>query len=205
MNTTIDLTAIPLWAAVTITVVLFLAAVGAVFLGNRILAGLRSTHALSDEPPAESEPPMVVVAPWSDAGTSDVLTGVVWRREIEAATAPVFESTPLPDHVSVWRMPEWKLDDPDRTQLWPIIKGYDAEDLDPGPEPEVDPNTRRRFVRSDAEMGALAVAQGFESAGEQVKDPAIAEAAKWLPKARTSRRLSIDLGELGVRTAEVSA
>ncbi|GIH07353.1 hypothetical protein Rhe02_54200 [Rhizocola hellebori] len=185
--------------SVTIFELLGTFAAGALFMylaqWARELMRANSRDAGKVEAPAEpaADPPMLVVAPWSDAGTSDVLTGVVWRREIEAATVPVFESTPLPDHVSVWRMPEWKLDDPDRTQLWPIIKGYDAEDLDPGPEPEVDPNTRRRFVRSDVEMGALAVAQGFESAGEQAKDPAIAEAAKWLPKARSNRKVLVDL------------
>lgn len=189
MNTTIDLTAFPLWLAAVIALVLFLAAVGAFFIGSRIYAGFRPPRWMrEDHAPAEpaADLPMLVVAPWSEAGTSDVLTGaVVWRREVEAAPVPVFDSTPLPDHDSVWRFKPFNLDDPQRTGAWPIVRGVDAQDLDMEEEPpkqlpgfEVEESARKRF---------------------QISSEVLREVAENLPKKRKTRaKVDLDAGTVVV-------
>jgi hypothetical protein len=145
--------------------------------------------------PVEPEPQMTVIPPWSQPADDPEPVPPAWRERLALESAPTFASMPLPGHKSVWRFKPWGLDDPDHTGAWPIIQGVDAMDLDMEPgQPQVDPAAQRRFERSEAEMSALAAAQGFTARERFIKDPAIAEAARLLPEKRSKRaKATVDL------------
>lgn len=104
--------------------------------------------------PAETVVPMKVIPVWPKRVEEPEPVPVAWRRRLELETAPMCGR--LPAHESTWRFDGWKLDDPQRTQMMPIIGGVVADELDmdlgePKPLPgfEVDPGAHKRLSLSD--------------------------------------------------------
>jgi hypothetical protein len=116
-------------------------------------------EAVEPEPapsPVVAVAPMLVIPPWpTRVGDPDpVPVPVAWRSRLALETAPLCGR--LPAHESTWRHDDWKLDDPDRTQMMRIIGGVHADELDvnlgePQPMPgfEVSPGDRRRLSLSE--------------------------------------------------------
>jgi hypothetical protein len=148
----------------------------AIILGTK---WMRASREVPTAPLAVVEP-MKVVPPWPDVVDDGpgLKPGPGHRRRLELESAPLAPES-LPKYPSLVRFKDWDLDDPDRTSAWPVLRGVDAMDLDVDlPEPqqlpgfEVERTARKRF---------------------EVRDPALAEAAKLLPRKPRKAKAAVDL------------
>ncbi len=160
MNATVDLTAVPLWGLAVFQMATF-ALMLAVTAGCwRLITGFK-------RPEPAPVPP--VVPPWRERDLTDepaALPGpAIWRSHIDAEVAPM--CPPLPAYPSLAKFRPFNLADPQHTGAWPVIGGLDELDLEATSKPvqmpgfEVDVAAHKRFVRSPAEVEALAVARGY--------------------------------------------
>lgn len=201
MNTAIDLTAIPALAAAAIVAILFFAAVGVVCIGEYIRMGYRGDmrHRRDEKQEPASEPAEPVSAP------EPAVEVQVYERPApdllppappHVSEVPIYGRMPvgLPQCDSIdWRF-EWERPAvPFPTGSFPVvvlnddIEGYQVSAVPARQLPgfEVDEAARKHF--------------------RPTTDAALREAAELLAAKRERRKVSVDLGELGVRTAEVSA
>lgn len=171
MNQTIDLTAVPILAVAALVAIQLFAAVGVVYIGERIFMGYRGEMrhrrveepepATPAEPVAEPEPVVEVTV----MRTADLLPPPPPLPE----DVPLFRSTPVPlpayqSYGFRWTLPA----DPFPTGALPVVElrddvdMYQVSEVPPAQLPgfEVEPSARRRFSRAkvDLDAGTVVVA-----------------------------------------------
>lgn len=189
----IDLTALTPLQLMLALALIFLAAVGANHICHALLVGAKSLRRI--EPPAESQPEpapqMTVIPPWSEPVEDPEPIPPAWRQQLALEPAPMCPPLAKADSRE-WRFtpfrPTRHVADLAPTGEWKVVGGVDPLDVEE-PEP---PKQMPGF-----EVG--------EARGRFIKDPTVAAAAKLLPKKRGKRPVTVDLGEMGTRTVEVSA